>query len=95
MRPTELAEHVGLSKQALNPLLNDLDAAGYLTRQLSETDGRHRILLLTPRGEKLLADAKAILEEIERELAEAVGARRYATFRSVLTDLPSLLDLER
>lgn len=33
MRPTELAGHVGLSKQALNHLLNELESLGYLTRQ--------------------------------------------------------------
>lgn len=92
MRPTELADHVGLSKQALNPLLNDLEAAGYLTRQATERDGRHRVLLLTERGEALLADAKAILEEIDTELAAEIGPRRYGTFRAVLSELPATLD---
>ncbi len=92
MRPTDLARHVGLSKQALNPLLNDLETAGYLTRETTDDDGRHRVLSLTERGESLLSDAEAILHDIEVELARNLGPRRYATFRAVLSALPAVLD---
>ena len=47
MHPTELADRVGLSKQALNHLLNELESLGYLTRETTGTDGRHRVVPLT------------------------------------------------
>ena len=47
LRPTELAERVGMSKQGLNALLNELDDFGYLVRRPASGDGRHRVLELT------------------------------------------------
>lgn len=90
-RPTELAQRVGLSKQALNTLLNDLEAFGYLTRQPGSPDRREKILVLTERGLRFAAAAKAIVEGIERDLAGKLGQRRFAEFRAILAQIPAIL----
>ena len=71
LRPTELAERVGMSKQGLNALLNELDDFGYLTRRAATGDGRHRLLELTPKGLEFAAAMKRILDEIETEIARS------------------------
>jgi DNA-binding MarR family transcriptional regulator len=91
VHPTELADRVGLSKQALNPLLNELEALGYLTRQADGGDRRQRVVLLTDRGFAFAAEIKAILEDIEAHLAAALGPRRFAAFRSVVAQVPDLI----
>ena len=49
-RPSVLAERARISRQAINKLINELEAAGYLTRDIDPADGRARLVYLTPRG---------------------------------------------
>src|SRR5215468_7294371 len=47
MRPSELAARLGISKQALNYLLGELDRMGYLERRPDADDQRSRRIMLT------------------------------------------------
>src|SRR5512133_1469644 len=49
-RPTELAARLGVSKQALNYLLGELERLGYLERRPDPDDQRSKRIALTPRG---------------------------------------------
>jgi DNA-binding MarR family transcriptional regulator len=90
LRPTELAERVGMSKQGLNALLNELDAFGYLMRRPASGDGRHRVLELTPRGLEFAAAMKRILDEIEAEIAERVGMRQLDRLKDATTAIADM-----
>ena len=46
-RPGELAEAAQLSKQTLGSILDQLEAAGYVTRVPDPTDGRARLVTIT------------------------------------------------
>jgi DNA-binding MarR family transcriptional regulator len=88
--PTQLAEHMGLSKQALNPLLNELQAMGYLTRVNTDHDKRARILTLTPRGLGLVAAIREALELLETRTRDQLGPQRYRTLLIALADIQAL-----
>ena len=88
VHPTELAERVGLSKQALNPLLNDLESFGYLTREPDQGDRRQRVLRLTVRGAAFVAATKEILDDIESTLSLRLGPRRYQQMRQAVACIP-------
>ena len=92
VRPTELAGHAGLSKQALNHLLNELESLGYLTRQAAGADGRHRAVHLTERGLALAAAAKSAILAIEDELTMMLGERRLTRLKADLTAIPAGLE---
>src|SRR5512135_3065480 len=64
-RPSELAERAGMSKQAMNQLLQSLEGLGYIRRSDAETDGRARIVHFTERGHAAWAKVYEILAEIE------------------------------
>jgi DNA-binding MarR family transcriptional regulator len=83
-RPTELAARVGLSKQALNPVLNELEAMGYLHRLQDDGDRRGRIVHLTPRGMALVRALRETLEAIEDRLRGRVGEGAFEQFLQVL-----------
>ncbi len=83
-RPTELAARVGLSKQALNPLLNELETMGYLRRVQDDGDRRGRVVDLTPRGMAMVRALRETLEAIEARLCERVGEEAYTQFLQVL-----------
>jgi DNA-binding MarR family transcriptional regulator len=86
-RPTELAQRLGTSKQAVNPLINDLERWGYLERRPDPTDHRGRVLSLTGRGQQLMTTIKELHAEIEAEWEAELGRGRYQTLRRTLHDI--------
>ena len=87
VRPTELAQRLGTSKQAVNPLINDLERWGYLQRRPDPTDQRGRVLSLTDRGRELMTTIKELHAEIEADWEAEMGRRRYQTLRRALRDI--------
>jgi DNA-binding MarR family transcriptional regulator len=87
VRPTVLAQRLGTSKQAVNPLINDLERWGYLERRTDPTDQRGRVLSLTKRGRELMTTIKELHAEIEADWETELGRRRYHTLRSALRDI--------
>src|SRR6516165_701232 len=53
VRPSQLADHVGITKQSVNDLLGHLEGHGYLVRVADSADGRARVIRLTSRGQRL------------------------------------------
>src|SRR3954468_11774707 len=90
-RPSDLAAQLGMSKQALNYQLGQLERRGYLERRPDPEDMRSRRIVLTRRGiaaAHVIRDAVAELETLwEREL----GAKRYAQLRGLLVELNRVL----
>jgi DNA-binding MarR family transcriptional regulator len=87
VRPTELARRWSMSKQAVNPLINDLERWGYLQRLPDPTDQRGRVLSLTDRGRELMTTIKELHAEIEADWEAEIGRRRYQTLRRTLRDI--------
>jgi DNA-binding MarR family transcriptional regulator len=88
-RPRELAARTGRSKQHINILLGELEAAGYLERRPDGTDQRGKIIHLTDRGMKLAAAVKEAVEHVEADWQRALGPRRFAALKRSLEDLRS------
>jgi DNA-binding MarR family transcriptional regulator len=87
MRPSELAARTGMTKQALNYLLGQMEALGYLTRAQDSADQRFKRVRLTPRGRAASAAMRKIVMEIEAEWTERLGPRLFAQLREILTQL--------
>jgi DNA-binding MarR family transcriptional regulator len=83
----ELAEHLRMTPAGAVKVIDEIVAAGYIERATDEHDGRVRRLQLTDDGRALLAESRRFHARYERELAAALGQRRVATMRAVLTEL--------
>ena len=90
LRPTMLAEQVGITKQSVNDLLGHLEGRGYLVRTPDPTDGRARVIRLTAKGRRLGETINAEAQAAERRIAEILGPRRFAQLRSSLELLTEL-----
>jgi DNA-binding MarR family transcriptional regulator len=84
MRPSEVAELAGLSKQTVNDLLGELERSGYLERRPHPADGRGRIVGLTARGRRLQRVTHRISRELESVWAEQVGRKNITSLRNTL-----------
>lgn len=86
-RPSELAGRLGVSKQALNYLLGELERSGYVERQPHPDDQRSKRIALTERGMSAVAVIRAAVGEIESAWADRLGAERFAQLRGLLVEL--------
>ena len=86
-RPSDVADELGMSKQAVNYLLGGLERAGYVRRADDPDDRRSRRVELTARGEVVRRTIRATVADIESELERELGARGFAQLRSLLVRL--------
>lgn len=83
-RPSELAERAGMSKQAMNQLLQSLERLGYIRRRDAAESGRARIVHFTQRGRAAWAKIYEILAQIETEWRAALGDRDFERLKALL-----------
>lgn len=91
-RLVELARRVGVSKQAIGQLVDDLEAAGTCERVPDPNDRRAKLVRFSARGKQQLLDGLALLRDMERELEAALGARALRSLRSTLARLIELVE---
>lgn len=84
VRPGELADRAGISKQAMNQLLRSLEALGYLRRTDDAAEGRARIVRFTARGRAAYAAIHDILRDVEAEWQSELGAGDFARLKALL-----------
>jgi DNA-binding MarR family transcriptional regulator len=90
-RPSQLADHAGITKQSVNDLLGHLERHGYLERVPDSADGRARVIRLTSKGHQLQKTIYAEAGSAQRRIEEILGPRRYAQLHNSLDLLTELL----
>ena len=78
---TELAELMGMTKQAASKLVDAMASGGYIQRGTDPADGRQRPVTLTGRGEDLLSAVEQVYAELEDDWAKLIGAARLDRMR--------------
>ncbi len=89
-RPSELADRVRMSKQALNYLLGQMEHLGYLTREADSEDQRSKRVKLAARGHTVMQSIREIVAEVETEWETLLGAASFAQLRDLLTQLRAI-----
>ncbi len=84
VRPSQLADRVGITKQSVNDLLGHLEGHGYLLRVPDSADGRARVIRLTPKGRRIEQTIYAEAGAAQLRIAEILGPRRFAELHSSL-----------
>ncbi len=87
VRITALAERMGVTKQAIGPLVDDLEAEGVVERVDDPTDARAKLVRWTKQGHRALREGLGVLAALERDLAKDVGAKRLADLADTLERL--------
>jgi MarR family transcriptional regulator, transcriptional regulator for hemolysin len=67
-----LAELCALDKTTMVVTMDKLEAAGLAERRPSPTDRRTRIVTVTPKGEQVVADARAIVDRTYESVLSAL-----------------------
>lgn len=84
MRVTDLAERLGMTKQALGEFATALEERGLLESVRDPSDRRVRILRPTPRGLQTAAESTEVIATVEAQWRLRVGAERWDQLRDLL-----------
>lgn len=84
---SELAERLGVTKQACGQLITDLEERGYVRREDHPKGGRRRLIVLTGKALAHLEAAGTILRQLESEIAGRAGHDTLPALRTELAHL--------
>lgn len=91
LRPSQLADQVGITKQSVNDLIAHMERHGYLSRVPDTADGRARVIRLTSKGRRLEQTIYAQAEAAELRVAQILGPQRFAQLHRSLEVLTEQL----
>jgi DNA-binding MarR family transcriptional regulator len=92
---TELAERLGVTKQAAGQIVDDLERRGYVRRLPHPAGGRRKLVVLTDAAHAHLAVAGRILHALEAEVSEGRGGADVDVLRGELARLILALSGDR
>ncbi|MCB1706057.1 MAG: MarR family transcriptional regulator [Halioglobus sp.] len=94
-RIQQMAAAHDVSKQAISAIATELEALGYLQRQADPLDARQLVLQFTPRGQALIADSVASVDQLEQEFGAIIGSAALKQMKDTLYALYRALQLEQ
>ena len=83
----DIAEHLGITKQAASQLVEQLVGRGYVVRRADPRDARARLLELTDRGRACTAAAEEAAAEVVEGWRARLPAEGFRALRAALTAL--------
>jgi DNA-binding MarR family transcriptional regulator len=86
-RLTDLARRARMTKQGMMLLVDDLENRGYVRRVPDPEDARAKVVRLTARGRRYVAEARRSVAAVEARARREVGDRRYEVLRDMLEQL--------
>lgn len=89
-RLTELARRARMTKQGMMLVVDDLEERGYVRRVPDPEDGRAKIVRLTARGRRFVAEARRATAAVEALARRELGDRRYEVLRDALDAIVAL-----
>lgn len=81
---TVLAARMGLTKQAVQQLLDELVADGIVERKAAPGDKRSNLVVFTAKGLKAMHDANQAKRLIETRCRKLLGAEKFKAFMDAL-----------
>lgn len=88
-RQTVIAERLGISKQAVGQLVDDLEAMDFLVRLPAPDDGRAKLVCFNRKAKFGFVETMDVIGELEDKLVKQIGKREMKAFlitlRKILT----------
>ena len=95
IKQQELVTKIALSKQAVQQLLDELEADGIVKREVDRKDARGRLIVFTAKGLLALQDAQDIKLEIEHQYKKQIGKDGLRHLKSALDKIAAISEEKR
>ena len=86
-RAVEISRQVGISKQAVSKLIDELVQKGYLELKADPSDGRAHLVFMSNKGNEFLKSAIKYTQQVEKQWAAEVGEQEFKTMKSAMNTL--------
>ncbi len=86
-RQSEIVAKMGLSKQAVQQLIADLENAGIVCREPDPDDGRGKIVKFTEEGLAAQRDAVRVKRDVEADYRRLLGQQDFEKLYALLKKL--------
>ncbi|MEE1675811.1 HTH domain-containing protein [Agarivorans aestuarii] len=86
---SEIARNLGVSRQMVAKTVKDLSSKGYLEQR--DGVGKQKQILFTDQGERLMADARLLLLELDKHLVKAMGREELNSLVKGFSQLEAVL----
>jgi len=87
--PAALARALHMTPQGMTKTLRPLDARGLIERRVDDAHRKRVLLSLTPTARDLLAQVRALTDEIEADLLVRLDPAQIGTLRATLMEIAS------
>ena len=84
MTQKQLAEMMALKEPSIVPMLQKMEAEGYLLRNASDADRRNKYLKLSSAGEKRCMDLLPIVEQFKADTTAGISAEHLQILKESL-----------
>ncbi|MEM9795505.1 MAG: MarR family transcriptional regulator [Pseudomonadota bacterium] len=88
-RQAEIVERMGLSKQAVQQLIVDLESSGIVRRDPDPNDGRGKIVRFTEKGLAAQSDGRKAKRKVEAEVRAELGSQEFDRLMDALRKIGS------
>ena len=88
---SKLVLRMGLTKQAVQQLLDELVVDGIVERKPDPNDKRGKLIVLTQKGLLALHDANKVKKRIERDYEKLIGSKKLSILMETLDELAAAL----
>ncbi|WP_206540087.1 MarR family winged helix-turn-helix transcriptional regulator [Leisingera sp. ANG-Vp] len=88
-RQAEIAARMGISKQAVQQLVLDLEQAGIVQRKPDPADRRGKIITFTDAGLAAQRDSAKVKLAVEQELRQQLGKQDFEALHRILGKIGS------
>ncbi len=79
-----LARRARMTKQGMMLIVDDMESRGFVRRVPDPEDGRAKVVRLTARGRRYVAEARRVVAGIEARARRELGERRFEALWSAL-----------
>jgi len=83
-RPADLARNLGISRQAIQQTLADMEAAGLVRLSADNGDRRAKIVSISAHGRGIGRAAIAAIRDLERDIGRRIGRVRLQQLKTAL-----------
>ena len=90
-RLTDLAQRMGITKQAVSQLIDDLESLEIVERQPDPTDGRAKRVIFTDTGRQAMLHGLGMLRRIEQEAMAGIPQKRRQQLADDLKEITEAL----
>jgi DNA-binding MarR family transcriptional regulator len=92
--PSELSDHLGVSRNTVSALLNGLEEQGLVERHLHPTDRRQLLIRVTPAGEATVQDRAPAFAQLLERIFGGLAPDDRATLITLLDQIAEALRRE-